>query len=206
MPRPTVTQCPNVSQGPDARVTLKHCTMANNEASGLWVVAGGSVTAESCDFQDNKCNGAAAWDLRSSIVARACTLRRNSANGLRLLYGASGSLLACTVVFNQDQGVEAGEAATRLRIDDCTLTCAPPSDRMCRPPCLSPTFGMYVEERSPITANLEPLPAGNRTCFKTQCFVVVAVHIRVRNPIQHQNGATNECTKHATDRARELNF
>lgn len=112
-------------QGPGANVSMKHCTLANNEASGLWIVAGGTVTAESCDFQDNKCNGAAAWDLRSSIAARACTFRRNIANGLRLLYGASGSLLACTVAFNQDQGVEAGEAATRLRIDDSTITCAP---------------------------------------------------------------------------------
>lgn len=113
-------------QGPDARVSLKHCTMANNEASGLWVVSGGTVTAESCNFQDNKCNGAAAWDLRSSIAARACTFRRNIANGLRLLYGASGSLLACSVAFNQDQGVEAGEAATRLRIEDSTITCTHP--------------------------------------------------------------------------------
>jgi Right handed beta helix region len=113
-------------QGPDARVTLKQCTLANNEASGLWIVAGGTVKAELCDFQDNKCNGAAAWDLRSSIVARSCTFRRNIANGLRLLYGASGSLLTCTVAFNQDQGVEAGEAATRLRIDNSIITCMYP--------------------------------------------------------------------------------
>jgi hypothetical protein len=114
-------------QGPAARLTLKQCTLANNEASGLWVVAGGTVKAELCDFQDNKCNGAAAWDLRSSIVARSCTFRRNIANGLRLLYGASGSLLTCMVAFNQDQGLEAGEAATRLRIEDSIITCMLPS-------------------------------------------------------------------------------
>lgn len=110
-------------QGPDSRIFMKHCTLSNNEASGLWIVAGAKVTAESCDFQDNRCNGAALWDVHSTIACRSCTFRRNCTNGLRILYGASASLLACTVAFNQDQGVEAGEAATRVRIEDSTLTC-----------------------------------------------------------------------------------
>lgn len=160
-------------QGPDARVCLKHCTMANNEASGLWVVAGGSVTAESCDFQDNTCNGAAAWDLRSSIAARACTFRRNIANGLRLLYGASGSLLACTVAFNQDQGVEAGEAATRLRIEASTITCTSPPPR-CSPQILpraliviSYPFGRLKHQRSLLCCDLASLLAYPRIQVST---------------------------------------
>lgn len=46
-------------QGPDVRVALRHCSLCDNEASGLWVIAGGVVTAQCCDFEDNRCNGAA---------------------------------------------------------------------------------------------------------------------------------------------------
>lgn len=114
-------------------MTLRHTKSFQNEASGLWVVSQGDVSAAHCYFGDNRCNGAACWDAASSLSALRCVFQNNAANGVRYLYGATGALEGCMVAGNQDQGLEAGEAATAVRVSGSTLTGAPP----CPPPTTS---------------------------------------------------------------------
>eukprot|EP00892_Ulva_mutabilis_P008524 jgi/Ulvmu1/6043/UM027_0020.1 len=110
-----------IVQGPAARATLRHTKSFQNEASGLWVVGQGDVSAAHCYFGDNRCNGAACWDAASSLSALRCVFQNNAANGVRYLYGATGTLESCMVAGNQEQGLEAGEAATAVRVRGSTL-------------------------------------------------------------------------------------
>jgi hypothetical protein len=109
-------------QGPEVMVTMRDCRSFQNEASGLWVVAGGHVSAVNCHFADNHCNGGACWDAGTHLTAHACTFQNNAANGVRYLYGSGGALSACLMAGNHEQGLEAGEPSTRVRVTDCCVT------------------------------------------------------------------------------------
>lgn len=108
-------------QGPGAEVRATGCTISHNSASGLWALAGARVRLTRCTLSSNECNGAACWDVASSLCAHGCEFADNTLHGVRVLHCATAALRGCQLHNNRVHALETGNTA-RVELDRCKLS------------------------------------------------------------------------------------
>lgn len=117
---------PGRMQGPGCSLIAKGCSFSENEASGLWAVAGASVTLDDCKLLGNDLNGLSLWDSGSTAVVQRCQVARNGRHGVRVLYGGRATLAGCEMVDNGGSGLEVGIQRSCAHSSGCRFAGAPP--------------------------------------------------------------------------------